>query len=92
MCQLCVDAINKYFPGISDGDRSDLLWSATAFPFDAESVERQLSTLRSQIDELKERPGFIEFNQGASDVTIALALANAETDMCMKNVGPARRD
>ena len=86
MCKQCADAIEKYFPGISDKDKSDLLWNATAFPFDAESVEQQLSTLRNQIDELKERPGFTEFNQGANDVAIALAIANAEIDMSMRNI------
>ena len=84
MCKQCADAIEKYFPGISDEDRSDLLWSATAFPFDAESVERQLATLRSQIDELKERPGFPE-EWKSKDVGIALAIADAETDMCIRN-------
>ena len=33
MCQQCLDAVERYFPGLSDKDRHRLLWGATCFPF-----------------------------------------------------------
>ncbi len=84
MCQQCLDAVNKYFPGISGKDKNALLWGSTAFPFaHGEYVTQQLSTLRSQIDDLKERPGFVSGESG--DVGVAIAIAHAETDMVMKS-------
>ena len=84
MCQQCLDAVNQYFPGISGKEKHALLWESTAFPFvHGEYITQQLSTLRSQIDGLKERPGFVSGESG--DVGIACAISHAEIDMAMKN-------
>lgn len=43
MCQQCLDAAKKHFPGHTDSEYNELLWSATAFPFaPPDHIERQL--------------------------------------------------
>lgn len=47
MCQKCVELTDKYFPGISDRDRSDFLMGATCFPFGdpEQDLEPQLADI-----------------------------------------------
>ena len=38
-----VELVKKHWPGISDNDATDVLWSATCFPMgDAETIEQQI--------------------------------------------------
>lgn len=84
MCHICVDAVQKYFPGISTKQMNELLWGATAFPFrEGDEIAQQLAELRNQIDDLKKRPGFVPGESG--DVGIAITIADAEVYMVMKS-------
>lgn len=89
MCDVCVDAAQMCFPGISDKDLNTLLWGATSFPFgDPKHVAGSLCELRTIIDGLKERPGFPErWMPADQDVGLALMIADAETEMAMKHAG-----
>ena len=85
MCHMRVnDVVQEYFPGISNRQIHELLWSATAYPFiDGNEMAQQLSKLRNQIDDLKKRPGFVSGESG--DIGIAMSIADAETSMVMKS-------
>ena len=72
MCEQCVEAVEQHFPGISDLDRRDLLWGATAFPFcDPGTVERQLAE---------------HVSAGATTVDEACARADMETEAAMEEM------
>lgn len=46
MCQLCVDAVKKWFPTVPKKQYGDLLMSATCFPMgDPQTIERQLRSM-----------------------------------------------
>lgn len=46
MCQLCLDSAKKHFPGKTDQEYAELLWGATAFPFDdPEGTDKQLAEM-----------------------------------------------
>lgn len=51
MCQGCVDAVDRVFPGTPENEYGDILMSMTAFPFerDPAKIERQLRTARKAL-------------------------------------------
>jgi hypothetical protein len=51
MCQKCLDAVRKYWPGLSSEDMNTLLWEGTAFPFGSGDV------IAGQLKKLAERSG-----------------------------------
>lgn len=59
MCMKCVQIVSLHYPYLSDEDKGELLWSATAFPFGSpqqlqdqivELVANTDGTLRSAIN------------------------------------------
>lgn len=51
MCDRCIEAVKKYYPGLFEDSYSDLLMSATSFPFGSpEYIEKQLIELRLNTD------------------------------------------
>jgi hypothetical protein len=51
MCQRCYDALQKHYPHLSDEDKINILWSATAYPMaEAETIERQIAEVRAATD------------------------------------------
>ena len=51
MCQKCADAMDKYFPNLTDEEKMDILWNATAFPAGCgETVARQLKEAKESTD------------------------------------------
>ena len=69
MCQLCVDAVRRYFPDVPDDDYGDFLMTATAFPCaGGEHVAKQL-------EEMAEKSG--------GDWRRAMAIADEEMEAAM---------
>ena len=66
MCQLCLDACKKYWPGLNVEDRTALLIGATSFPF--ASGEETVA----QLKDMAERSG--------GDLDVALAIADEELE------------
>jgi len=64
MCQECQELVDRYYPHLSDGDKLDLLWSATCFPFGGpEHIEPQLRKLRKRTDgSLNQAKGFADWS------------------------------
>ena len=51
MCKECQDLIDKYYPQLTDDDKSEVLFSATCFPFcGPELLEDQLEVLKNETD------------------------------------------
>jgi hypothetical protein len=51
MCQKCVDAVARHYPGFTEEQQYELLVAATCFPFGSpEQVEKQLIELRAETD------------------------------------------
>ncbi len=51
MCNKCVLALQKYYPGLTEGEQWEVLMNATAFPFGSSSlIERQLKEVREATD------------------------------------------
>jgi len=69
MCQLCVDAVRKHWPHLSDEEMHDLLWNATAFPF-ASGEHTAI-----QVEEMAVRSG--------GYLGVALALADEDIEKAM---------
>ena len=64
MCQQCLDAVHKYWPGLSDEDQHAILWSGTAYPFATPEYTAE------QLRELAEKSG--------GNLDMALAIADEE--------------
>lgn len=46
MCQTCWNAVRKYFPLLTHGEKSEILWCGTAYPAGcSEQVDQQLADL-----------------------------------------------
>ena len=51
MCKKCVKLSIKYFPDLTEEERGELLWGATAFPFSKpDYLENQLRELVKKTD------------------------------------------
>jgi hypothetical protein len=51
MCKKCFDLVGQYFPSINEGERGEILFSATSFPFgDPDYIEKQLIELKANTD------------------------------------------
>ena len=49
MCEKCIEALNRYFPNLSEKEAGDLLWNETTFPFGtAERIVKQLQDLANR--------------------------------------------
>lgn len=78
MRQQYVDALNWYWPGLSNQERYELLWGATAYPAgDLDQIERQLC-------ELADKSG--------GNLAKALAIADAEDEQAMGPDAPWRHE
>ena len=68
MCRRCWELVSEHYPHLSESERVDLLWGATAFPAGGpEYVEKQLIELKASTDGSLEQ---------------ALGLAEREMDRC----------
>jgi len=71
VCQQCLDAVNTHWPHLEAGQRSELLWNCTAFPFGDPDI------IESQVAELARRSG--------GNVSLAFRIADWELEYEMQN-------
>ena len=48
MCHKCQDALNEYWPGLSQSERNALLWGATSYPFDMVAAQLKDASRRTR--------------------------------------------
>lgn len=75
MCQLCLDACNKYWPDLNNEERSTLLMGATSFPFASGE------DTAAQLKDIAERSG-CDLNKALAivDEELEAAVAEAKKD------------
>lgn len=70
MCNLCADALDKYYPYLSEEEQLELLWGATPFSMgDGEIIAKQIKELYINTD---------------GSLSQALAYADAQLDKAME--------
>ena len=76
MCQECVNALNMYYPHLTDKEKMELLWGATCFPAGSGTdVVTQIAELRSKTD-------------GSLEMALAFVDEEISREMAQLNISP----
>lgn len=71
MCEKCIEAVKKYYPGFFEDCYGDLLMGATCFPFgNPELIESQLAEVRKNSDGTL--PGALAYSEHQLDQEMRL--------------------